>query len=177
MSRIANRYSKALFQLALAQNNIDEIYRDLQFIANLISKSEELETMLSNPLIPSRIKGDMFMKIFKDKVGVLTINFLYFICDKRRTDLLPVMILRFEEYVHDYKGIITAEVISAQILNDEQLIEIRDRLVDKIGKIIELKHSVNKKLIGGFIIRIKDTVIDLSVNGLLEKLKERMVVG
>lgn len=177
MSRIANRYSKSLFQLALAQNNFDLVYQDMQFILKLISKSVELKNMLSNPLIPSRIKGEMFDKLFKDSVEDLTINFLHFICKKRRTNLLPDMILRFEEYVHSYKGIITAEIMSAQLLSDDQLLKIRDQIADKMGKTIEIKHSVNKKLIGGFIVRIKDTIIDLSVNGQLKKLKEKMVVG
>jgi F-type H+-transporting ATPase subunit delta len=133
--------------------------------------------MLHNPLIPSRIKSDMFVKLLKDEVGDLTIHFLCFVCEKRRTGLLPAMIHRFEEFVHSFKGIVTAEIISAQLLDDEQLIQIRDQLVEKLEKTIELKHSVNKNLVGGFVIRIKDTVVDLSVNGQLEKIKEKMVLG
>ena len=177
MSRIANRYSKALFQLAQNQNKIDPVYQDMQFIANLISRSHELKSMLENPLIQSRIKGDVFSKIFKAKVDPLTYNFLSFICDKRRTNLLPSMIYRFEEYVHDYKEIITAKVVSAQSLDEEQIQKIKNNLVDKIGKTVLLKQAVNNELIGGFIIRIKDTIIDLSVKGQLEKLRERMVLG
>ena len=177
MSRIANRYSKALFRLAQNQNKIDPVYEDLYYIANLISSSHELKSMLDNPLIQSRTKGDIFSKIFKGKIDQLTYNFISFICDKRRTHLLPDMIHRFEEYVYDFKGIVTANVISAKSLDDEQIQKIKSNLVDKIGKTILLKQAVDNELIGGFIIRIKDTIIDLSVKGQLERLRARMVHG
>ncbi len=34
-----------------------------------------------------------------------------------------------------------------------------------------------QRLIGGFVVKIRDTVIDLSVNGQLEKLRNKLVFG
>jgi F-type H+-transporting ATPase subunit delta len=177
MRRIAKRYSKALFQLANSQNKIDSVYDDLKSIVILLSRSNEFKWMLENPLIQSRIKSNLFTLLFKGKVDPLTYDFLGLICDKKRMDLLPLMILCFEEYVHDFKGILTAEIISAKSIGDDQIQKINEYLSGKLAKTIIIKQSADNTLIGGFIISIKDTVIDLSVKGQLERLREKMILA
>jgi len=175
MRRIAKRYSKALFQLAIAQDKIDSVYHDLQHISSLLSESDEFLRMLDNPLIQSRVKNNLFAALFEDKVEPLTYNFLGFICDKKRINLLPLMILCFEEYVHDYKGILPAEIISLKRISDDQVQTINEYLSKKLTKTVIIRQTMDYTLLGGFIVRIRDTVIDLSVKGQLEKLRDKMI--
>ena len=103
--------------------------------------------------------------------------FLDLLCRKKRSEYISDVISRYEEYVLAFKGIIKSKVVSAVALNSEQLEKIKGRISELTGKIILLEQEINRNLIGGFIIKLEDTIIDLSVNGQLESLRKQLIYG
>ncbi len=45
------------------------------------------------------------------------------------------------------------------------------------GKIVLLKEKIDADIIGGFIVRVEDKLIDMSVRNNLEELKKKLVAG
>jgi len=177
MSRIANRYSKALFQLAKEQGKQDRILDDLLHLARMIDEVSELQAMLQNPLIRGEIKAKMLTRLFEDAADELTSRFLNLLCQKRRSKYLRDVIRRYEEYVLAFKGVLKSKVVSAVALNNEQMEKISRHISEMTGKMILLDQEINRDLIGGFIIKLEDTVIDLSVRGQLEQLQKQLIYG
>ena len=177
MSRIAIRYSKALFELALEKKQLPEIESDLMLIKEQITKNDEFQRYLLNPLVPAKSKTELLKKTFKDVVGTLTMNFLVLTSSKRRSEFLKEIIEKFEALALEYNQIISAQVYSAVTLNSEQTEAIQKRLEEKTGKAVQLEEITDNSLLGGFIVKIRDSVIDYSLKRQMERLKDKMIFG
>jgi F-type H+-transporting ATPase subunit delta len=177
MSKIANRYSKALFQMATEQAKQDRILDDLQDLKELIEESSDLQAMLHNPLIQGEIKSKILKKICVQFMDDLTCRFVNLLCLKKRSEYLTDVIRQYEEYVLVFKGIIKSRVISAIVLSDEQMEKIKERVSELTGKRILLEQETSRDLIGGFIIKLEDTIIDLSIRGQLDLLHKQLIYG
>jgi len=174
---VANRYSKALFQAALEQNKVDRIAEDSEMLQALINSNPELRDLLLNPLIPYRKRIDLLTQLFKDKVDSLTFDFIMLISAKKRTAFLGEITQNFADRVLTHKGIMPGVIRSATKLSESQRREIEKKVEDMTGKNIVFTEEIDSDLVGGFVIRVKDTVIDLSIKGQLEKLKQKLIHG
>jgi F-type H+-transporting ATPase subunit delta len=177
MSRVAIRYSKALFQLARERNKIDLVESELNLLSELIQSTVEFSDMLVNPLITATKKAELVSRLFKDKLDPLTYNFMILVCRNKRSSMLPEIIVQFRERVQDEKGIWQGKIICAHPLTRAQIEQISSRTRDLTGKTVLLQQQVDKNLIGGFIVKIKDTIIDLSVKGQLDRLHSKLISG
>jgi F-type H+-transporting ATPase subunit delta len=177
LSRVAIRYSKALFQLAREKNLVTVVQDDLEVIKKTCLANPEFHDMLINPLIEEYIKAKILKGIFADQVHQLTFRFLELLSRKRRSGFLLEMIDRFMERVLEYQGFLSGTVIASNQLDKEQVAEIKKKVEDLTGKKILLTEQIDESMVGGFIVRIKDTVIDLSIKSQLEKLRSQLVHG
>jgi F-type H+-transporting ATPase subunit delta len=177
LSRIAIRYSKALFELALEKGKLAEIEKDFVFIKEQITSDNELQNFLFNPLIQAKSKTNIFKKTFKDSIDPLTMNFLVLTSSKKRSEFLTEIIDKFEFLALQHNRIVLAQVYSTMPLDSNQTEEIQSHLEKKTGKKVQLVEILDKSLLGGFIVKISDSVIDYSLKRQLERLKEKMIFG
>jgi F-type H+-transporting ATPase subunit delta len=177
MSRIAKRYSKALFQLAKDQGKQDRILDDLLRLDRTIDASSDLQAMLQNPLIRGEVKAKLLMRMFGDAMDEITCRFINLLCHKRRSANLRDVVRQYEANVLNFKGFLKSKVVSAVALDDQQLEKIKKRIAELTGKMILVDQEINRDLIGGFIIKLEDTIIDLSVRGQLETLRKQLIYG
>jgi F-type H+-transporting ATPase subunit delta len=177
LSRVAIRYSKALYELALEKGILEEIENDLLLIKEQINQNEEFQKYLLNPLIQTKSKTKLLQKTFDGAINSLTMNFLVLTSSKKRSEYLKEIIEKFEVLALEYNGILFAQVFSAVSLNADQTESIKNRLEKSTGKKVQLVEIIEKSLIGGFIVQIRDSVIDYSLKRQMERLKEKMVFG
>ncbi len=177
MSRVAIRYSKALFQLAREENLVMEVQSDLEVIKETCISDPEFHEMLNSPIIEEYAKANVLKNLFADKVNQLTFRFLELLSKKRRSGFLLEMIERFMESVLDYQGILAGTLVASNALDPAQVDEIRKKVEVLTGKKVLLSEQIDPSMIGGFTVKIKDTVIDLSIKTQLEKLRAHLVHG
>ena len=84
--------------------------------------------------------------------------------------MLPEIAELYEELRADAEQMLTADVITARPLTDEQKSKFAAALKKRLGKEITLSESVDESLLGGAIIRAGDLVIDGSAVGKLNRL-------
>lgn len=89
-----------------------------------------------------------------------------------KADLLPDIVEKFREKLDEEE--LRGKVISAVALTSEQLAKLEDILAKKINKKVKMKNIVDKSIIGGLIVRYKDIIIDQSIQGKLEEIKEEV---
>ena len=68
-----------------------------------------------------------------------------------------------------------ATIISAHNLNKQQQQDIIKALTTKTGTKIEASFVIDKHIIGGLIIKVKDQVIDKSISGMLTQMKHQII--
>jgi F-type H+-transporting ATPase subunit delta len=177
VSTVATRYSKALFAVALERKKIENVKEDLQLIQSLIESSKELKNLMLNPLIPAKKRNSIIAALFENKVDPLTFDFLTLICEKKRTAFLYEIGEKFSDRVLKHKGITPGIIRSAKELSSGQREQIEQKIKSLTGQDILFTEEIDHSLIGGFIVKVRDTVIDLSVRSQLEKLRHKLVHG
>lgn len=174
---IANRYATALADLAEEKKSFDTIASDIELVYNTLKASRDLRTMLDSPVIKHEIKLSVLKEIFTSRISKDSLNFLEFIIDKQRENLLFQIMQRFLRMRDERMGIVNAEVTSSVELPDDQKIKLEQKLEKFTGKKVKISFSLDKELIGGFTVRINDTIIDASLKHQLEILKEQFLKG
>lgn len=189
--KIANPYAEAFFQLGLSlyikEDNPDIFYKlifDIQDLLKLLSSSPELESFLQNPLNSAESKKAVLAKCLNDKISLNTINFLNLLIDKKRIGLIDSIGKRFLEKAYDFVCIKFVEVWSTIELSSKQQKALIKKINDMLGPVftepyvqssnIQLTLRIDKKILGGLIIKIGSKVIDLSLRGELQRLGKEL---
>ena len=174
-STLARRYAGALFQAAKEPDLIDQVESDLGLLTFTLESTPRLIEALTHPLIPAERKKKIVADLFRDKVQGVTLDFLYLLIDKRRSEVLEDVEQEYVRLANEYRNILPVAVTSAIQLTSEEAIALRKKLEESTGKKIELEFAEDSEIIGGLVIQIGDSVIDGSVRGYLQTLRERLL--
>jgi len=171
VSRIAIPYAKALFDLAIEKNVLEETMKDLQIVATLIEGNKEFRMMLKSPVIKEGKKKIIFARIFEKVISKLTFTFFMIIIRKKRESFIGDISFAFIELYNDHKGILTTKLKTAFPVSEEIRSVVRNLMKDQAKGEIELVEEVNEKLIGGFVLQWKDKQYNASILKQLNRLE------
>ncbi len=175
MNRVAKRYAKALFELAKEEDKLSAVRDDFKVIAGLIEERGDFRSFLENPLISERNKSDTMKRLLDKKISVLSYHFLLLLAKKKRSAVLPAVVQQFHRLMLEYENKVEGDVVSAADLNDEQLDKIKKHVQQAIGKEVILKQRTDAGVIGGFVVKVEDLIIDSSIRYQLNKLREKLI--
>ena len=169
---IADRYASALYELAAESKNIDSVLKNFEFLQKNIKENKDLKLLIKSPLIASDDKQKIMEKILsKQLANKLTTTFLKVISNNKRFVHLSSIISQFININAQKRGKILADVTSADNLSDKQKNEINDQLKSILGEKLSLNFKVDKKIIGGLIVKVGSKMIDSSLASKINKLK------
>lgn len=174
-SRITRRYAKALFELANEKNQFTKVTQDLNTIQEVCLQSKDFTRVLDSPVIPEKGKKQVISQLFRERLHPLSFNFLELLLEKNRESLLPGIIEHFKKLADESQGIIRGDLRTAYPLDEEQMNSLKKRLDRITGKNVLLHQNINPELLGGFMVRINDTVIDTSIRNQLLKMRENLI--
>jgi F-type H+-transporting ATPase subunit delta len=169
----AKRYAQAVFQIAIEKNEIDKWRSELDSIA-LALNDPQLKAILEDPKIRFVSKSQLVNKCLPD-LSELAYNFAYLLIEKQRLHLLDQIVADFNRMADDYQGIGHARVITAIDLDSSDKDRLAKHLNSLTGKQVTVETDVDESIIGGFIARIGDRLLDGSTRARLEALKKKLV--
>jgi len=172
---LARRYAGALFEAAKASDLVDPVESDLGLITYSLESVPQLAEALEQPLVPIETKKEVVADIFAGRVQPVTHDFLNLVIEKRREVILRAVEGEYVRLANDFRGVVPVIVMSAVPLTADERSALRARLESVTGKKVELDLGEDPDLIGGLVARIGDTVIDGSVKGYLESLKDQLL--
>lgn len=168
-------YAEALFEAAREKDDLERVLEDLKEFSEALRQSEELELFFYGEQISEREKRRA-IEALTEGMSPLTTNFLKVLCDNRREEIFEDVVRRYEEMVEDHLGRIEVEVVTATGLSEEMQERIRERIARILqGREVILKTRVDPEIVGGAIFRFKDRLVDGSIRGRLEGLREAML--
>jgi F-type H+-transporting ATPase subunit delta len=171
--RSGKRYAQAAFDLALKQNELERWQAGLGKLAD-ITKDEELMASLQNPRLPFEVKKGLLQKRLGD-IPPLVFNLALLLVSGRIFSLVRAISQQYNNLLDAHRGIERSKVIAALPLGDEEQKAISGTLGEIVNRKVVIDVHVDPSIIGGFIARIRDTLIDGSIRQRLEALKERLV--
>ncbi len=168
-------YAEALFGAARERDELEEVLSDLKEFTGALHDSEELRLFFYGGQIPERQKRRALDGL-TEGMKTSTTNFLKVLVDNGREDILEEVLARYEELVKEHLGKIEVEVTTALELSEEQRERLKERLRDVLeGREIILEANVNPDLVGGAVFRYGGRMMDGSIRGRLESLREGML--
>ena len=175
---IARRYAKALLLIGKEDGNAETYREELEGVASLISRNDELEQAISNPLYDAvGRKKVLETLIAKIDVSVVMRSFLLLLFDKGRIGFVASINDFYQKLADDLKGVARASLVSATELSSEAVEKIRATLSKKTGRDIILDVEQDPGLIGGIVTRMGDLVLDGSIKTQLLNMRESLKRG
>jgi F-type H+-transporting ATPase subunit delta len=168
-------YAEALFEAAREREELEEVLSDLGEFVDALHDSEELRLFFYGGQIPERQKRRALDGL-TEGMKTSTTNFLKVLVDNGREEILEEVLVRYEELVKEHLGKIEVEVTTAVELSEEQRDRLKERLRDVLdGREIILEATVDPDLVGGAVFRYGGRMMDGSIRGRLESLREGML--
>lgn len=175
--RVSARYARAVLGLAEQQQQLQQVYQDLQLFYKTLKAHKQLKAVLENPVIKGGAKKQILQKLFTGKVSELTILFFNIMINKGRAALLYDTAAQFFEQYKLHEHIVTARVVSASALTPEQEKAIVEAVQEVKSGTIELETRTDPSLIGGFILKVGDQQYDTSIARKLRTLKHELTTN
>ncbi len=173
MSIVSNRYSEALFDLAIEEQKLEQFYEELTAVKTVFCSNADFNEVLAHPEIELSEKIAIVKSVFTSLDSTI-VNFLLVVIEKGRTKEIVSMIDDFELFYNEYNNIENAVVYSVVELSTEQIKKLEVQLSEKFSKQVNVENVIDKSIIGGIRIVIKNTVIDTSLKSKLKELDDQI---
>jgi len=169
---ISDRYALALYDLAFENKVIDLVLENFESIKDVINNNKELQLLIKSPLIVSNDKLEILLKVMSEQnLNELSKTFLKVISQNKRFSNLSSIISQFVNINAQKRGDVLADITSADELSDDQRVNIKEQLRTTLGDKLSLNFKVDKKIIGGLIVKVGSKMIDTSLANKINKLK------
>jgi F-type H+-transporting ATPase subunit delta len=173
---IARRLAQALLDTALESPAGPEPVRQLLAESRrILTQCAQARPYLEHPLVPSDAKESVLTAIAPDTPGGAVVrNLLRVLGSRQALRLLPAIEASFVALWNSRRGVVAAEAISAAPLTPEVTEQLRRALERSSQRSVELTTTVMPELMGGVVVRFAGRVLDGSVRGRLQALRERL---
>ena len=102
-------------------------------------------------------------------------NFVKILAARRSLNKAGKIIAEFEKIWNKERGIVEGELVSARGLSEDIVTLLNGQIVKLLFvKEVKLENKVDKNILGGFIIKVGDMVIDGSLKNQLQSLKNKL---
>lgn len=167
------RYAQAAFELALERNELESWQKGLEKIAEL-TKDEELMALLQNPRLSFDAKKTLLQKQLAE-INLQAFNLALLLVNQGLLRIGQQISQHYISLLDVHQGIERAKVTTALTLGDEEREAISRRLGDMSHRKVVIDGQIDPTIIGGFIARMGDKLIDGSIRQKLETLKKSLV--
>ena len=178
MARVvsARRYAQAVLQIATERDEVEQWLADLEVLASA-TRNEEFVVFANSPKVPTADKVKVMEEAFGESISQLALNLTYLLASRNAITSLPDIADAFEDFVDRGKGVERAEVTSSVVLDQDTLDEISDVLRAKVGKELLVSTKVDPSILGGFVAKVGDRVIDGSVRTQFQNMRRHLTQG
>jgi F-type H+-transporting ATPase subunit delta len=173
LSTLARPYAAAVFKRANETGSAEQWSNTLTFIAAVV-KDREILAIIENPKVGKAKLTQLLLAICQDQIEAEGLNFLKLLVQNDRLILAPQISVLYEAHKAHAEGYVDVEVKTAYAFTKEEQKKFTTALEKTLAKKVRMTVSIDKSLIGGFLAKAGDKVIDGSIKGQLQKLAKRL---
>ncbi len=174
--RLAGRYAKSLVDLAQEKGQLETVYKDMQYLQQVVKQSREFVTLIKSPVIKGDKKNAILDAVSKDKVSEMTKGFNRLLVLKGREATLPEIVNAFIDQYNTIKGISKVKLTTAVEPSEELMRSIKQKVSVEAGLgQIELETKVDPSIIGGFILEFNNNKVDASIQRDLKDIRKQFL--
>ena len=171
-STAAKRYAQAVFELAQEADAIAAWDDDLARMS-AVATDPTARDYLANPSVPRQSRLELLQAVLPPERAEAR-NLAALLVERGRVGDLPAILELYRESVRDLRGVVVADVTTAEPLGKRERELVRAQLSAKVGREVELRERVDPEIIGGIVAQVGDQLIDGSVISQLRRLRTRL---
>ncbi len=164
----ARPYAKAAFLAAVEEGQINEMFGDLKILSEACSNSS-INKLIESPEEKSVVVTTL-KNLLSNQPVKLTENLLDVLGENDRLNLLTAVADIYEDLMLKHNKSKVIEVAAPNNLSEKTKEIILNKLLNKHGDGSTISFTNDSDLKAGFIVKIGDEVLDLSVKGRIKKL-------
>ena len=172
---LAGRYAMALFELARDERRLEAVRASMDALKRALAESEDLRALTTSPLV-GREEALRTIAATAEAMGLdpLTTNFLGVLARNRRLAQLGAVIRAFDMLSARHRGEVTAEIVSAHPLDDDQVEAVKAKIRAETGRDVVVDLSVDPSILGGLVVKVGSRMVDGSIRTKLNSLAHAM---
>jgi F-type H+-transporting ATPase subunit delta len=172
----ARRYAEAAFEVAMRDGMLEQWRSELDVAAAIVGDQRVLD-VLANPAVPGERRSAALTDLLGTRVARPVLNLVQLMLRRGRIEQMPRVAAEFRRLDDERQGITHAIATSATALTPDEVTALTARLEESTGGRISLDTEVDPSLLGGLVVRVGDRLIDGSVRGRLERLRNQLISG
>ena len=175
MANLSVRYATALFELSKEDNLLVDFMAQATFLQGTFEGSAPeggALRILTHPLIPVGEKLQFVDTVYGDSLHPHLLHFLKLTIEKNRTYFLMATMTHLVDMIKQARNQISARVVSAVPLTDNQKNQLALTLTKKLGKTVDIIARVDPAQIAGISIHVDGYFLDHTVKTRLKNMKE-----
>jgi len=172
--RLASRYAKSIIDIAIEQNMLEDILKDMQMIDQVCKQNRDFLLLMRSPVVSADKKLAIVDAVFTSRVAPLTAAFLRLLINKGREQNVDEIAQAFIQQYRDKKKIKTIRLTTA-VPVDAAVVDVLKNKVAAAFKesSIEIETCTDPALLGGFILDMGDRQLDASIARDLNDIKKQ----
>jgi F-type H+-transporting ATPase subunit delta len=176
LGAVARRYAQALLELSLEQGVEDAHGEELSVLAGLLEEQPMLKGLLTDPLVPEKRREEVLGALVEAaKPSEAVAALLGEMLRHDRMAGLPEVAAAYGRLLDEHRGIVEAEVVSAEKLGRKQQDRLRKKLEGLTSKKVRLRTRHDPELLGGLVVKIGDMVYDGSLRRRLDQARRELM--
>jgi ATP synthase F1 delta subunit len=172
----ARRFADAAFGVALEHDELDRWRDDLALAAETLQQAD-VAHVVANPAVPLAQRHGLVGALLESRVSPAVLRLVNLLVARGKPDVLGRVSDEYVRLLNAHRGIVMAVVTSAVPLTDAEAGAIRDRVASMAGSAVEIRTEVDPSLIGGLTVQVRDRLLDASIRGRLERLRDQLNAG
>lgn len=174
---VAERYARAIFELALEEGRVDETLRELERFDTVFRAVSALPSFLKE----KELSREKKLALVREVAKVLSIspavhNAISLLVDKGRIPLFHEIAVLYKHMAERYEKLTRVEASVADASLTVPFKEKIERIMsEELKRKVVCDVSVDPSLIGGATIRIGDISCDTSISGRLSEMRDKLL--
>lgn len=173
LTTLARPYAQAVFKTAV-ENNAVSAWSDMLALLAIVMQDTQMIPVFVNPKVSRQQLTQLLIDICGNQLNANGINLLKLLVKNERLVLAPQIAKLYESFKAQQQGYIDVEVISAYALTKDEQVKLANILTQKLHKKAHISTSIDKRLLGGFLAKAGNKVIDGSIKGQLQQLAKQL---
>ena len=169
-------FARALLGAAQASQTLDAVTQDILALDAQWHGSPELRQFCGRRLqgAPSQ-RARLIAQIWGNTFSQTVLTFLQLLSERDLLSLIPLITVRFQELADRARGCHNVVASFACAPQEQELERVRRMVTDAYGPVFKLAVRVKPALLAGVSLRIDDRLVDASLAGRINRLKNDLM--
>jgi F-type H+-transporting ATPase subunit delta len=173
VEEIAQVYARALFEVAVEHDSLDEIREQLDQFADALDENRQLASFFFSPYFSAEEKKDGLARAVTDANPAFA-NFLQALIERHRMPAIFRIRAEFIDLWDEAKRLLPVLITTAVELDSATVESLSKRIGDQVDRNIEMSTAVDPEILGGVMLRVGNVILDASIKNRLEQLRKQV---